>query len=962
MKQWLLLLVWIGLYHQLFSQQPAFQIINQNSGLSSNTIYDLLQDSKGYIWIAGEKGLSRFDGVNFIQYSNSNENSKSLSNVIEYLPGEVYVQNFSGQIFRTSHDSLIYVSDLSKTGNYFQMQKMGNTLISFGYSGIYSTILPFGPITFTPTPIAIFENTWIEKDKLVFLTENGELKQFKNNKIESLFQLDPLKDRFNRIVKCKKGYLFLQKNNNSLVYLFDGQTLTTIPGIKEDVFVNKICSLDNEIWICTTNGIYVFDENFTSLNSGKPLFKQFNVSTIIKDKTNAYWISTLDNGLIYVNNMNVTKFADVAPSSITKINENTAIFGTTKNEGFEYNLNLNQVNNIFRFPYPNQIVDCYYDKENKMSFFSSNTLKIYRDRQLVWEKNNAVKCIKKLWDQTYFLAHSNGVCVMYTGNNPKANLPNWLKYKNDNIFYLLDNSSMRTKAVEYYPADSIFIIGNIKGLFFQDRKSKTEIQYLGKSILANSLLVDQQNLYIASGNLGMLVYNFEHKTVSSVSKEIPTQNFNQIRVFGPYLFFASDNVLYKYHLANKTIEQWNCDNGISKDEIKDFEVFEGRYVVCLNSGLISISDREFGIEKDVPKLYLDKIICSNTGKILDLNNLSVDFEENNLNVLFSIPWFKNLNSLEVFYRINGGAWIKLASSQRSLPLASLEPNTYAVELKAISYAGIESETLRFTLTVRPPFYRTWWFILLLTGLILFLIYQLFRYRSNQIRKKQAAILEKQELSRKLDLSTLKTLRAQMNPHFIYNSLNSIQSYVYSGQKELASKYLGLFSDLSRSLLDSSTLQEISLHDEIKLIDLYLQLECIRLPKIKYEIIKSPDLQEHNHFIPAMIVQPIVENAIKHGLANKEENCFLKISIHADEQQITIEIDDNGIGRKKAETLNKNKRNKPASFATDAIESRITLLNKNRSTSIIHSIIDKYDSHQTPIGTTVKLTIPTDYND
>jgi len=115
----------------------------------------------------------------------------------------------------------------------------------------------------------------------------------------------------------------------------------------------------------------------------------------------------------------------------------------------------------------------------------------------------------------------------------------------------------------------------------------------------------------------------------------------------------------------------------------------------------------------------------------------------------------------------------------------------------------------------------------------------------------------------------------MNPHFLY-TLNAIQSFIYTGDKETAVTSLGIFSDLSRGVLDSSRSPEISLFDELALIENYLKLEVMRLPKIKYQLTIDPQLNLHDTYLPTMIIQPILENAVYHGLSNKQGEGLLII--------------------------------------------------------------------------------------
>lgn len=230
--------------------------------------------------------------------------------------------------------------------------------------------------------------------------------------------------------------------------------------------------------------------------------------------------------------------------------------------------------------------------------------------------------------------------------------------------------------------------------------------------------------------------------------------------------------------------------------------------------------------------------------------------------------------------------------------------------------------------------------------------------ATKLEDAQLLLIEKQRASE----SEIKAIKSQMNPHFFYNALNSIQGYIYSGDKENAAKSLGLFSDLSRSILESSRNTEISLHDEIELLENYLKLETMRLPKIKYNLQVSQNINLHDVYIPAMILQPLVENAIKHGLANKQGEGFLNLKFEENNNKLFIDIEDNGIGRTAAADIAKRMMKKSASFSTDANMSRIELLNANKSEKITQEIIDKKDDAGNAAGTIVKLIIPIEQYD
>jgi tetratricopeptide (TPR) repeat protein len=215
------------------------------------------------------------------------------------------------------------------------------------------------------------------------------------------------------------------------------------------------------------------------------------------------------------------------------------------------------------------------------------------------------------------------------------------------------------------------------------------------------------------------------------------------------------------------------------------------------------------------------------------------------------------------------------------------------------------------------------------------------------------LIEKQKASE----SEIKAIKSQMNPHFFYNALNSIQGFIYSGEKEKAAESIGLFSDLSRAVLESSRNNENSLYDEINLIENYLKLESMRLPKIVYEINVDQNISQHDVFIPSMIIQPIVENAIKHGLANKSGNGKAKVEVTQYQNQLRIQIDDDGIGRAAASVLASRVKRKGSAFSTEANLNRIELLNENKFEKITCEIIDKFDQFLNPSGTKVIINIP-----
>ena len=242
----------------------------------------------------------------------------------------------------------------------------------------------------------------------------------------------------------------------------------------------------------------------------------------------------------------------------------------------------------------------------------------------------------------------------------------------------------------------------------------------------------------------------------------------------------------------------------------------------------------------------------------------------------------------------------------------------------------------------------------------------FFYRQRQLKQKQAITnLELEKTQKKLELekqfraSELKALRSQMNPHFVFNALNSIQDYIMSNERKLAGKYLGKFADLMRIYLEHSQMKVVSLREEIDALKLYLELEKLRFEdSLDYEIHISDQLDEETP-LPSLLIQPYVENAIKHGLLHKNGDRKLHISIKEvpTEQILECEIIDNGIGRIKSREINKMRNPDHRSFATHATKSRLELLNHDRSLPIEEKITDLFDEKEISAGTKVTIRIP-----
>ncbi len=239
----------------------------------------------------------------------------------------------------------------------------------------------------------------------------------------------------------------------------------------------------------------------------------------------------------------------------------------------------------------------------------------------------------------------------------------------------------------------------------------------------------------------------------------------------------------------------------------------------------------------------------------------------------------------------------------------------------------------------------------------------FVYSRYAIKKKSEADLteKNQQIAIINEELERKALRAQMDPHFIFNSLNSIQHFITTNNKTLALTYLSKFSKLIRQILENSVNHQVLIVDEIRLLEYYIQLEALRFnEKFDHQIDIDKSLDIHNTEIPFLLIQPYVENAIIHGLNNKSDKGSLRVSLQDKEEHILCTVEDNGVGRKRAAQLKKQKKH--ISRGMSVTKRRLELLNRDKKNKTLVDVMDLYDQDQCVAGTKVEIIIPLDKNE
>jgi hypothetical protein len=321
--------------------------------------------------------------------------------------------------------------------------------------------------------------------------------------------------------------------------------------------------------------------------------------------------------------------------------------------------------------------------------------------------------------------------------------------------------------------------------------------------------------------------------------------------------------------------------------------------------------------------------------------------ERKIKFVFSSPTLKNKGLIKIHYKLLGydTAWIVNNFDLNQVTYNALDAGTYTFVIKAEDQ-GVYSNSLEYSFVIATPVYARWWFIIGMGLLVLIIIIAIYKQQLKIQQKKSEQINE-------LNASKLAAIQSQMNPHFIFNSLNSIQDLVLKGDVENSYSYITTFSDLVRRTLSYSEKDFVEFDQEIKLLNLYLTLEKLRFKKnFIYEV--DPRNVE-DIMIPPMLIQPFIENSLAHGLLHKEGEKKLRVTFELKDMLICT-IEDNGIGREQAKAIKQRQNSTHESFSGKAIGRRLEILSHVFEGEFGYTYEDLYDN-QGPVGTRVILTIP-----
>jgi len=938
-------------------------------GLSGIDIYSIVQDKDGFLWFATETGLSRFDGSHFKNYAaNEGLNENEIINLFVDSKNRVWVFPFknsiyyyyNGRIHNASNDSLLNKFHLKNEIFKACEDKNGN----------------------------IF---FLEADRLHILLKNSQL-------IE--------KDKLNG----KDFY------NNGCGIQPDGNCNFFI-SIKEDISNHRIESYEYKNSQMVFKAVlqdYDLNRNALEINAGYTLirnadhFEIFNQKNWQKFKIKVpdhfHSVSYIDDSSFIVSTSEKAFLFSITNKQII----DSFLIHKTVNKCFKDNEgNLwfaTMAQGAFRLPPAKVLVYTLENDFNTMPVYAltrnGDHLYMGSGKILLWDlylKKNTlnqlkiktdyntgrISAIESIDNKTLLLGCDNGILKIngtHTLNYFRRTSVKSMFIHNDSIIIASDRNVFETSLQNFKYANIIWNSRATCACKFNNQ------YYIGT---LNSLLVIENNLKHTTTDLGNIFPALKKKIVAIVPA--PNGDIWIATASNGVVCLRNNKILY--HITTKnglTSNTCRClylaqnvlwlgtDKGICKIDFMHYPFTVSRFTAAegLDCEIINCIYAEgdsvfagtpFGVtlfnagkiqNKSVCELRLVNIQSKNNNWYYKQDNIHLTSNDNFLQFNYAGISLVSTGDITYYYQLKGLDNIWQSTKQNSVEFESLPPGDYTFNMYAINKYGTKSNSISVTFTKAKTFWQLLWVQGILIIFAILLIGLLFRMKIKSIKKNASEKLLREKRMYELEQMAL---RSQMNPHFIFNSLNSIQQYIFSGNAVEANQFITNFSLLIRQTFYISGKKFITLTEEINYLNSYLTLEQAKYENIfDFQILYNDEVISGDIVMPPLLLQPYIENSIRHGILNMKEGCgSISVYFKVKESCLICIIEDNGIGRENAVKLKGNTNSDHQSKGMELVEKRIESLNSIYNVSIVASIQDIMEENKKGTRVTVKLPLSYD---
>jgi ligand-binding sensor domain-containing protein len=944
------------------AQEYSYTHYDITDGLAGSVVYCITQDKDGFLWMGTETGVSRFDGTHFKSYSVTDGLPDiEVLNMFGDSKGRVWMAPFrksvcyyyKGKIHNQDNDSLLHLIRLRKNVENFAEDAAGNILMQ-------------------------------ERTALHLLTVDGKVRDYDSINGRPI-------QRCSTIAASANGHFLVQDDQAIYSFSDTGSKLYTTMQMLDASPVFAAITPSGMIWRAGLyeGGIRSFktgktisftfeQEHYRHLSFGAigdSLFyfnetrgaQEYNlytgerkiflpgkeVSRTFRDVTGNTWFATLGQGIFRLNSDEFKTIRMQVPgmeqSSIYFIKQlKDKLFA-----GDDHNY-------VYQFSLPDMIL------RKSMSFFGTNKNRIlnmgYAPGGGYWLASDR-GMEKGTFDFHRTIFKEVGVKSVWPKNADELFLATyWGACLFDLQTFRVKDTLWRERSTTVYCRNDTLFVGTLAGLYAIAPDHSAV--FMGKNFpfLQNRISGTAQDregtFWVATYEAGVTGYrngqaiatfNRERGLTSDICRSLLVQNH--------ILWIGTDKGLNRVDLdqPNYPITQYNSKDGLGSDIVNCLYSDSSVIYVGTPAGLSYFDETKVNTAEGC---IFHLLSIRNAGKewIGDSANLLIPYSDKHIRLEYAGISYRSVGSILYRYRLAGldTGWQETKESFLDYP--TLPSGKYTLQLQAINKFGNRSALFSLPFEVATPFWQTTWFFGLLMVSFLLLVWLFVTWRIRNVRRRER---EREALSQRLAEMENTALQAQMNPHFIFNCLNSIQQYIFSQDVVAANRYLTGFARLIRSTLHNSSKAFISLADEVDYLSTYLSLEKGRFKdKMDYNIDIDPLVLPDIMVIPPMLIQPFVENAMRHGLRHKTNGKgYIHIRLSMSGTRLRIMVEDNGIGRKQASAYKTVEHIEYQSKGMSLTADRIRMMNIKYHDSIGVEVIDLQDGQGQPAGTRVVMQFP-----
>lgn len=943
--------------------QVAYHNFNSNDGLPSNEIYCVFQDHQGYLWFGTDHGVVKYNGYNFKTFTTADGLTDNTildikgddENQIWFLTLSGGICYFDGKKFapHPNNDTIkkLFVKRLPTSWEIQSQKQVWLGFVEIGIAKIDSDKAAL----FTGAGPSLVNNDSVR----IYVLHLG-----RSRYVYTSFwaqKLQPIQDPHISVIDIYNVDLKFSRVNFNLLTLDRGGILMSLERFliysdslnhvyqhewpRNNIILKLRQTDDGKIWMLQKNNAGY------SVQLGKGGFRMLDSITFTSSPSNTLldhqgnqWITTLDQGIFMAPNQKIRIFNQTESQVLRKlscINSNSKYLFVGLPEGQLLKIDRQFNPSITLGPKnvkdPTGIGSLSFSPEDEpqtnldTSFWWYGQLDFYHTK------------ILQISEQNYLVGATNGFALL-------------TKSKKAIFGSLQSGFSKRVTEISKITAQK-FLIGTFTGLYYYEPDNGNKIieePYFKNTRITAAKILNDKVYGVATRGKGIFVninnkfyqLNEQRGIISDLAEDLYFENDS---VLWEASFKGISKIYFKLFNDSLTtrVNNYTREDGLCSNQVNGIMGFNGCIWLATNEGLCYFRPEDLTEETALLPLYFGNISVNGIKRASD--SLILNYDENNIFIEFNALYYKAIQGIRYKVRLKGvGPW--KYTDLNYIQYFNLPPGEYQMQVAADDrYGKYRSEIHSLNFTIKPRFVDTFLFRLMI-GLIILLIAALIVYMVFSYQKLKATNIIK------LLQAEFKALSYQINPHFIFNVLNSIQYYILKKDTDNAIHLLGSFSLLIRRIVNNSRQQYIGIIEEVECLREYMDLEKMRLDnKFDYTINIDSSIDVEDKNILPMIIQPLVENSIWHGIVPSSKHGAITIDFKKEKGAVICTVTDNGVGINA--TVNKEKSQSNLSLAMKNVSERLKIISELNDSTWAVKTIDRSVADPEQSGTIVTIIFP-----